>query len=396
MYSYLNKQNNFVNISINDLKKSAISCKNIINLSIMLNTSVEITKCLLKKLKEDDSSFDYKFEQYSKWTSEEDIQLEQEFRNNLSIRQISNLHGRTPGSIRARLKHKKIFSQSNKKKVLEKSQNIKTSNVQKKEKVTVKNLKKKSGIFIIKYLDEDKNEMFFFNITEKDDNITESAPLLNELFNTNVGDINKKFNFLMINKIEYHPKNYVEKCNNFVSKRMLRNIEIHHLSEYVPKWCNVNDINSKKILDLKNKSSFAINYYFQLTCNWLKENNLLNKSTIICVVPSHEASIKNESGISMVARRLIYYYSLDGYVDLVIRKNTIRKKSTSYFKPTLNQDIQSLAYNGNLDLSDKVVVILDDVTTHGDSFRAVAYHLLLNGAKKIIPLAMGKTVIKDE
>ena len=65
-------------------------------------------------------------------------------------------------------------------------------------------------------------------------------------------------------------------------------------------------------------------------------------------------------------------------------------------RPSLNQDINSLKINSNIEIRDKTIIILDDVTTHGDSFKAAAYHLFINGAKKVVPLAIGKTVIPNE
>ena len=97
-----------------------------------------------------------------------------------------------------------------------------------------------------------------------------------------------------------------------------------------------------------------------------------------------------------IARKLVENTPVIDGINLVVRKTTINKKSTSMFRPSLTKDIDSLDINLNIDLSNKKIVILDDVTTHGDSFRAVTYHLCMNGAKKIIPLAMGKTVIPDE
>ena len=179
-------------------------------------------------------------------------------------------------------------------------------------------------------------------------------------------------------------------------RKMIYDLEIYHLTEYIPKWCHVDDENSSRIIDLKNKIAYAINYYYNLTLKWLEDNNYLNEDVILAVVPSHEASDINSSGTAILAKKIINNSNMQDGVNLVLRETTIYKKSTAMYRPSLNQDINSLKLNDSIDIKGKTIVILDDVTTQGDSFRAAAYHLYMNGAKKVIPLAMGKTVIPHE
>ena len=109
MLSYIDNNGEFIDISHEKLKTLANSNRNLQMLSKKLNTSKEVTRKLLQNLDFNDMRRPYKMSQYSFWSKNEDSQLEQEYKNNLSITEISNIHGRTRGAINARLKHKNYF-----------------------------------------------------------------------------------------------------------------------------------------------------------------------------------------------------------------------------------------------------------------------------------------------
>ena len=380
MYSYKNKNNELVSISEEELISIANKNKNLISLSIKLNTTVETARNILEELEKINTNDSYRLEQYNKWTDEEDKQLEEEYKNNMSLKEISKIHGRTTGAIRSRLKHKNLY--------------ITATEI---KNITIKDKDKMAGMFRIRFKEDNRDEVYFYNIEEKENNIDPTRPLFDELFQTEIGRINTKYDFIMLDKSQYIPEIKEEPIEeSHFDINTIYNLEIFYLTQYIPKWCNRNDENSSRILDLKNGYINAINYYYNLTFIWLKDNNLLNENIIIAVVPSHISSERNISGTASIARKIIDNTPIQNGIDLVIRESTINKKATSIYRPTLNQDIKSLKINNNIDIKNKTIVLLDDVTTHGDSFRAVAYHLYMNGAKKVIPLAMGKTVIPNE
>lgn len=381
MYSYKNKNDELVSLSLEELTSIANSNKNLISLSIKLNSTVETARIILEELEKINENNSYRLEQYNKWTDEEDQQLEKEYKSNMSIKQISEIHGRTTGAIRARLKHKNLYIT-----------NTDITNITEKEKNNF------SGMFRIRFIGDNRDEVFFYNIEEKEDNIDPTRPIFEELFKTEIGEMNDKYNFIMLDKSQFIPEKKKEKIEEekTFNKVNIHDLKIHYLTEYIPKWCNRNDENSSRILALKNRHTDAINYYYNLTIKWLKDNNYFDENIIIAVIPSHISSEENVSGISDIAKKIIENTNMKNGINLVIRKTTINKKATSMYRPTLNQDIKSLKLNSNVNIKDKKIVILDDVTTHGDSFKAAAYHIYMNGAKQVIPLAMGKTVIPNE
>lgn len=248
--------------------------------------------------------------------------------------------------------------------------------------ITVKNKGSKSGKFKIKYLDDENYEYFYYNIAEKEDNIFSKTPIFDELFSTEIGKVNKKNNFIMIDKIQYIP----QISNN------THDLKIHYLTKYIPKKYNKYDENTERILDLKNRSTIAIKYYSKLVYDWLNNNNYLNNNSMIAVIPKHEASENNISGTADVAKIIINKCDISDGINLILRKTTISKKSTSLDRPTYNIDQESLDINKLINIENKNIILLDDVTTTGNSFKAASELLYKNGAQNVVALAIGKTV----
>lgn len=138
------------------------------------------------------------------------------------------------------------------------------------------------------------------------------------------------------------------------------------------------------ILDVKEKKEKALNYFYNAL------NSEICKNVTICVVPSHTASPTNQSGISILARRLANDDRIDK-VDYLLRKTTISKlahgndRSYSIHK-------ESIAANTSMSISGDVVLLVDDVTTSGASLQACKEILLKNGAERVAMLALGKSI----
>ena len=79
--------------------------KNLEMLSIKLKLSIFDTRKLLKELQSKGLIKNYLLNQYLPWTEQEDAQLDIE---NLTIKEISEKHGRTVNSIMSRIKRHEI------------------------------------------------------------------------------------------------------------------------------------------------------------------------------------------------------------------------------------------------------------------------------------------------
>lgn len=138
------------------------------------------------------------------------------------------------------------------------------------------------------------------------------------------------------------------------------------------------------ILDVKEKKERGLNYFYQ------QLENLISKNVTICVVPSHEASDKNQSGIAELARRLAKDGRIDK-VDFLLRNNTIAKLATGGER-SVDVQLESLKTNPDLSIEGDVILLVDDVTTSGNSLRACKEILLRNGAKRVAMFALGQSI----
>lgn len=143
------------------------------------------------------------------------------------------------------------------------------------------------------------------------------------------------------------------------------------------------DVFSGKILDLKQGKNEAINYFYNLI------NVEICEGVTICVVPSSDSE-KTESGIGMLGERLAENN----------RKNKV------YFLRRIHT-IDKLAYGGRrdkeihmetistlneMDVTGEIILLMDDVTTTGNSLYACKDILLQNGAKTVKMFALGKAI----
>lgn len=143
------------------------------------------------------------------------------------------------------------------------------------------------------------------------------------------------------------------------------------------------DVFSGKILDLKEGKIAAINYFYNLI------DAEICDGVTICVVPSSSAE-KTVTGIGALGEKLA-------------KNNRINK--VYFLRRT--QSIDKLAYGGirdkelhmqtidaveDMDVSGEIVLLMDDVTTTGNSLYACKEILMRNGADKVEMFALGKAI----
>ncbi|MCU0541047.1 MAG: phosphoribosyltransferase [Oscillatoriaceae cyanobacterium Prado104] len=169
--------------------------------------------------------------------------------------------------------------------------------------------------------------------------------------------------------------------------------DIYYLRNYHPlKWQGEEndcfDYFSEKILDLKNKETTSVDFWF----HELKKHLKRDESFAIAVVPSHSSGDR-VSGIHLVAQKLAK--SLPEHITdatlCLIRVKNIDRLSTGGNRE-LDVHFESMKVI-NLELiQNKNVLLLDDVSTTGNSLRAGKELLLKAGASKVKCIALGKTV----
>lgn len=143
------------------------------------------------------------------------------------------------------------------------------------------------------------------------------------------------------------------------------------------------DVFSGKILDLKEGKTSAINYFYNIL------NEEICSGVTVCVVPSSDAD-KRVTGIGMLGERL----AQNGRVDKVYylkRNYSIDKLATGGMR---HKDVhmQSIGTMRDVEIKGDIVLLMDDVTTTGNSLYACKEMLIERGASKVEMFALGKAI----
>lgn len=167
---------------------------------------------------------------------------------------------------------------------------------------------------------------------------------------------------------DYIPKKYISKANDFQNE--IANRILHFKEHYIVTYSLImKDINSKLKLLNKDKKYYVCSIPGHNMTDE-QENNPFDSAINECGLPSNCIYIKN----------------------LIIRTKPVYKKA---FGPHVywEDEINSLGLSDYLqpEILGKTVIVLDDITTTGNSMQAVKFLLLIYGAKDIIFMAYGKT-----
>ena len=160
------------------------------------------------------------------------------------------------------------------------------------------------------------------------------------------------------------------------------------LGKYHPWRSGMNpkfDSFSKQILDIKNQKPDAIEYFTNRLHDILNDN----EEYVICVIPSSKKGLA-DSGIRAVAKRLCQFPVIDG-TDVIIRNRTMVPNHLSTQKRSLEEELDSLTIDNEEIIRCKQVLLLDDVTTRGISFKAARQKLKDAGAILVAAIALGQT-----
>lgn len=119
-------------------------------------------------------------------------------------------------------------------------------------------------------------------------------------------------------------------------------------------------------------------------------NPCIDSLVAIAVVPSHDP-MKITSGIRLVAKKLAANKKRFDATACLVRTKLVAKKSAGGDR-SKEVDLNSIRVRNREFIYKKRVLLLDDVTTTGNSFQACRQLLLDAGAFQVQCLAIGKTV----
>lgn len=147
--------------------------------------------------------------------------------------------------------------------------------------------------------------------------------------------------------------------------------DIYYLYEYYPKRSKLHDFESEQVLEFKHGNIRAIDKY----CQSMKEamqyqySAQVLKDCYVCIMPSHSAG-EYSFGLKRLAAYLCEYYGMTNAFDMIIRVKS-HEKSSQGGSRSIASHIDSLRFNDKYDVEGKSVIIIDDVTTTGNSIAAV-------------------------
>ncbi len=138
------------------------------------------------------------------------------------------------------------------------------------------------------------------------------------------------------------------------------------------------------ILDVKDRSERGINFFYTVLQPEIEDG------ISVCVVPGHLQAQKNDSGIALLAHKLASAGRVDK-VDYLVRAQSVHKLAAGGSR-TMSVQRNSLGVNASMSVSGEFVLLIDDVTTTGNSLRACRELLLAHGAARVAMLALGATI----
>lgn len=147
---------------------------------------------------------------------------------------------------------------------------------------------------------------------------------------------------------------------------------------------------SSGILDLKNGDSLAINDFFDC----IHFNLAANDFDCILVVPPHH-SCNNKSGIKLLAQKIANVNNIIDATSCLIRHTTIDRLSTGGNR-NLENHLKSIKILNQEVIQGKYVLLFDDISTTGNSWKACKKLLKDAGVKKVKCFVLGKTIRYEE
>lgn len=175
--------------------------------------------------------------------------------------------------------------------------------------------------------------------------------------------------------------------------------KIYSLSDYYPyKIYDENGIsvinpdfsklNGGYILDVKQNKEIGINYFVNQLLGMLNNVDNINDYEIITCVPGSEADTISP-GLVKIMQGICNEFNTMTYVPLLQRYKTIAKLAHGGNRAV---EIHLNSIKVLEQMENKKVILLDDVTTTGNSLKACTELLKDCGATEVVSIALGKTV----
>ena len=167
---------------------------------------------------------------------------------------------------------------------------------------------------------------------------------------------------------------------------------IFYLHNYYPKRFIEHKGISEIILDYKRGYETAINRFNieMATCliGEVQGQLTMLKDWVICVMPSHDCGWS--WSLTSSAKALSDNFDMIDGSKLLVR-HTYHEKSSAGGTRTIDSHLLTMRLAENKDIKGRKIIVIDDVTTTGNSLLACRKLLLKAGAERVCLVAIGKT-----
>lgn len=150
---------------------------------------------------------------------------------------------------------------------------------------------------------------------------------------------------------------------------------------------------TREILDLKDLNWPVVHKFAYDLSRFLEEEDLLDdpSNTSITVVPSHDPDNKN-SGVRSVAQIVCAKHGFVDATACLVRKQKVVKSTTKGADRSVEKHLGSIGVQDQYKVMGQRVIILDDVTTTGNSMKACEKLILATSAEVVQCISLAKTV----
>lgn len=159
-------------------------------------------------------------------------------------------------------------------------------------------------------------------------------------------------------------------------------VDPSYLHPYFPCRSGNFDAASRRILDFKDGFSDAFEYYLKAT------DQAMGSDITVSAIPPHAPG--SEGPVRQLARRLGQHENRTDAAECLVRTEKIQKLSQGGCRE-VNVHLRSIRAEDTDKIRGEKVVLVDDVTTTGNSFRACKSLLLEAGARSVDCFALAKT-----
>lgn len=185
-------------------------------------------------------------------------------------------------------------------------------------------------------------------------------------------------------------KVFFRENNEYLSAETIYNLFDYTPEKYFGKCGLEKEMETRKCWDFKDIKSYSAQVQSKIFNEILQQlDTILFFNIVICCVPSSQAMDYNNCVVLLV-QELARRGRVDGSSFLQRTENIQPRKQKGADRST-NIHFKTIRVNSSHIFKDRTVLLLDDVTTTGNSMHACSQLLMQNGASKVFKLSIWKT-----